>query len=112
MKGIKVLVAAMGLLIVAGMGFLAYGLTHNVGKHPASTPSAAVSALPVPSASPAGGYFAADLALPAGAKLEQMFTTQDRIILRVWTPEGDKIMVLDPSNGHLAGTVSLSPAAK
>jgi len=48
--------------------------------------------------------------LPPGSRLEQMSTTADRVILRLMGPEGEKLIVLDPTNGHVAGKVTLTPS--
>jgi len=117
MKTLKILVAGMALLIVIGIGFVGWGVMRNASKSPSSAQG--VSALPTPPASapaaapvPAGGYFAADVTLPPGSHLEQMSTTADRVILRLVGPDGDRILVLNPANGHVAGTVTLVPQTR
>ncbi|HVI49776.1 MAG TPA: hypothetical protein VM661_01050 [Candidatus Sulfotelmatobacter sp.] len=115
MKTLKILVAMMAVLIVIGLGLLGWGLSRSANKMAA--PVQSVSDLPTPSAaatppvsakSASGGYFSADISIPQGGKLEQMSTTADRVILRLSVPEGERLLVLDPTNGHVAGTVNLS----
>lgn len=114
MKTIKILVAVMALLIVVGLGLLAWGMSRASSKLGQTQQSASVSALPVPAVAPPaavpaqGGYFSADISLPPGSRLEQMSTTADRVILRLMGPDGERLIVLDPTNGRVAGTVTLS----
>ena len=99
MNALKALVIGMGALIVIGIGLVGYGLTRGK-KENAPLPAVPVAVI-------SGGEVS--LALPRGARLEQMATTQDRIVLRLSGPEGDKLLLLDPHSGQLAGTVALVP---
>ena len=112
MKTIKILVAGMAVLIVIGLGLLGWGMSRTSAKLAQTQGQTTVSALPVPSASNSAppAYFSADLSLPPGSRLEQMSTTADRVILRLMGPEGEKLIVLDPTNGHVAGKVTLTPS--
>lgn len=112
MKLLKVLVVGMTVLIAVGLALLGWGVSRNAAKpHGVEAHLQAVPALPTPPVA-SGGYFSAELPLAAGAHLEQMATTADRIILRVSGPDGDHILVLDPLNGHLAGTIALVPQSR
>ncbi len=117
MKLLKVLVLVMAILIVAGLGLLGWGLTHNVGHKHGAAP--VVTALPVPPAAlPAAAPVASsvpyrtELALPAGTRLEQMAATADRVILRLSDATGQRLLVLDPVSGRVAGSVILRPATR
>jgi hypothetical protein len=99
MKALKALVIGMALLIVVGIGLVGYGLMR--GKQPAK-PLVMVHG---------SDSFDVHLAVPPGAKLEQMATAGDRIVLRFSGPEGDKLLLVDPLTGELAGTIALVPAA-
>ncbi|OIQ87916.1 hypothetical protein GALL_302110 [mine drainage metagenome] len=116
MKLLKVLVLVMAILIAAGLGLLGWGLTHNMGHKPA-VPPAVVTALPVPPATAAAGAalpvapYHVDVALPAGARVEQMAVTADRVILRLSGAAGPSLLVLDPVSGRVAGRVVLRQAA-
>jgi len=116
MKTLKILVAGMAVLIVIGLALLGWGMSRATSKMAAAPQPQTVSALPVPptalAAAPSGGYFSADISLPPGSHLEQMSTTIDRVILRLTGPEGDKLIVLDPANGHVTGTVSMTPTVR
>lgn len=104
MKSLKALVIGMGLLIVVGLGLLGYGLYRNT-MHVASTKAA------VPGGTGEGGntYFAVDVPVSAGNHLEQMAVAGERVILRFSGADGERILVLDPLTGRLAGTISLVP---
>lgn len=102
MKALKILVIGMGLLIVAGIGVLGYGLSRSK-PHPAvmmvATPGVETAAVPL---------FATQYPVPKGAKLEQVSALGDRILLRFSGPEGDKLVLLDSHTGQLAGTILLT----
>lgn len=104
MKALKALVIGMALLIVGGLVLVGYGIYRNGVKRAAP---AATSERPVPSA--AGSYFSVELPLPAGARLEQMATAGDRLVLRLSGGEGDRILVVDPLTGQVAGSIALVP---
>src|SRR6201996_2268888 len=101
MKALKTLVISMALLIVVGIGLVGYGLTR--GKPSVST------TLESTSASVKGGYFASELPVPQGARLEQVTSTGDRLVLRFSSAEGERLVLLDEHTGQLAGTIALIP---
>jgi hypothetical protein len=103
MKALKALVISMGLLVVAGLVLVGYGLYRN-GHTP---PATASSAAPARSTAGSVGYFSVDLPVPAGSKLEQMATAGDRVILRFTGGESERILVLDSQTGQIAGSVTL-----
>lgn len=111
MKSLKVFVVSMGVLIVVGLFFLGYGVYRNLMPAGKSA-SGAMSGQSLPAASSAdegAGYFAVDLPVPAGGRLEQMTVAGERIVLRFSSPEGDRLTLVDPKTGHVAGTVTLVP---
>ena len=99
MNALKALVAAMGVLIVIGIGLVGYGLMRGKAKPDPRPAGIAATGAPVE----------AGLPLPHGAKLDQVAATSDRIILRLSGPEGDKLLVVDPNSGALVTTISLVP---
>lgn len=103
MKSLKALVIGMGLLIVVGLALLGYGLYRNT-MHVAST-----KAVPTGVGEGATPYFAVELPVAAGDHLEQMAVAGDKVILRFSGADGERILVLDPQTGHLAGTITLVP---
>jgi len=91
MNGLKALVIGMGIMIVVGIGLVGYGLSRS---HVAAAPGS-------------GEKFSADLPIPHGYKLVSLNTTQDRVILLLSGADGDRILMLDAHDGHVAGSVSL-----
>ncbi|HLN24852.1 MAG TPA: hypothetical protein VK558_12815 [Patescibacteria group bacterium] len=108
MKALKALVISMGLLVVAGLVLVGYGLYRN-SHNPSGTASSAAGAR---AANGAVGYFSVDLPVPAGSKLEQMTTAGDRVILRFTGGEAERILVLDPQTGQVAGNITLVPQSR
>jgi hypothetical protein len=103
MKALKILVTAMGVLIIAGIGLVGYGLSRGKPK-PVATPGVEAVA--------AAGVFATQYPVPKGAKLEQVSAAGDRVVLRFSSAEGDKLVLIDSHTGQLAGTVTLAPDSK
>jgi len=106
MKALKALVIFLGVLIVAGVGLVIYGISSKVGPKPAAPVATnAVSDLPnaVPSAAAFGSV---EVTLPDGAAIQQVFAAGDRVIVRVGTGKGaaDRLIVLDPARGQVAGS--------
>ncbi len=99
MKSIKALVIVMGLLILAGLGLLVYGL---VGQ---------VSEIAAPGAS--DGFDAASVALPAGCRLAQADLDEGRLVLRVEgpadRPDCQQVILLDPASGAELGRITIVP---
>jgi hypothetical protein len=117
MKALKALVIGMGLLIFVGLGLVGWGVSRTMGNHsPASPPvHAPVSGgEPVAAARPSapGSYYAVDLPLPAGGKLEQIVTVGERLALRLSGPEGERIVVIDPLTGQTTGSITLAAPGK
>jgi hypothetical protein len=100
MKSIKALVIFMGLLIVAGLGLLVYGLANGI------------SDLPGTGAGP-GGFDAASVALPAGCKLAEARLDEGRLVLRVEgpadRPDCQLVILLDPASGAELGRITVAP---
>ncbi len=103
MKAVKILVAVMSVLIVIGLGLVAYG----VGGSLMSAPS---SGTPPSPAVPPKPFSSTDLGQPAGSRIRGMETGRGRLALLV---EGggrdDRVVVVDLESGAVLGTVSLSP---
>jgi hypothetical protein len=100
MKSIKALVIFMGLLIVAGLGLLVYGLANGI------------SDLPGTGAGP-GGFDAASVALPAGCVLAEARLDEGRLVLRVDGPPSypkcQQVILLDPDSGAELGRIHITP---
>ncbi len=102
MHSIKALVLFMGLLILAGLGLLVYGV---VGR---------VSELAGPGAPGArSGFDAASVTLPAGCVLAEAHLEAGRLVLRAEGPLGrpdcQQVILLDPANGAELGRITIAP---
>ncbi|SEH33907.1 hypothetical protein [Magnetospirillum fulvum] len=109
MKALKALVIFLGVLIVAGVGLVIYGIASKVGPKPAPTASTAAAVPTPPNAAaplPAAPFGSVDIALPDGATIQQVFAAGDRVIVRVGGGKGtaDRLIVLDPARGEVAGS--------
>lgn len=101
-KAIKALVAFMGVLLIAGLGFLGYGITTQVGQ------GGAKKAVPRLSAEDFG---AVAVPVPAGTRIEQSLVAGDRIVLRLSGGGPERLIVIDPADGKVAGSFVLTPEA-
>lgn len=111
MKAIKALVIGMGILIVVGLGVLVWGLLRS-GKELGQTAPVQVPLAGGEAAAP-GGYYATDLALPAGARVVGMESVGGLLALHIAGKDGpDTLLMLDPRTGRLAGTVILGTEAR
>ena len=96
MHSLKALVIFMGLLIVAGLGLLVYGMLGQIGDM-----------------SETGGFDAASVALPAGCVLAQADLDEGRLVLRTTgpadRPDCQQVILLDPVSGAELGRITLAP---
>jgi hypothetical protein len=104
MKAIKALVVFMGILLLAGLGLLGYGVATQTGKK--SRPAATAAA---PSAPSAAAFGAVNVPVPAGARVEQTLVVGERVVLRLTGGGGERFVVLDPAEGTVSGSFVLSP---
>jgi hypothetical protein len=91
MKKMIALVTVMSLMIVVGLGFVAYGIIKGAGELKP---------------------FDQTLALPPGAAVKSMAGDRDELALHVTSPEGDYITFIDPSSGRTRGTLRITTTAK
>ncbi|CAA7621574.1 conserved hypothetical protein [Candidatus Terasakiella magnetica] len=105
MKALKSLVLFLGVLLVVGLGLLGYGLyskAHLKGGASAGAAPAAVAAV-------VAEFGTVQVPIPAGARVEQMVTAGERVVLRLNGPAGERILVLDPGQGKVVGAFALTP---
>lgn len=102
MKAIKALVAFMGVLLVAGLALLGWGLYSQAGK---------MATKSKPGGSAAADFGAVAVPLPAGARVEQVLVAGERVVLRVLGTGPDRLVVLDPAAGVVAGSFVMVPEA-
>jgi hypothetical protein len=87
---LKAVVIGLGMLIVIALGAVVVGIVQKF-SHKAPAPAAGV-----------GQAFA----LPAGAKIVEMQTSGNRLVLRLHPAEGgDEIDIVDTSDGHLIARI-------
>jgi hypothetical protein len=93
MRGLKILVVAMGAMLVVGVAGLVVAVATRLA-HRAPAPSAAFSAPPI--------------LLPHGSTIETMSIGPDRIVLQVDLADGSvQLIVIDLATGHQLGTIPL-----
>ena len=103
MKAIKALVLFMGILIVAGLGVLGYGLSQQPDDKAAAPTEITVSGT--------GGesfFGTVSVTLPTGSRIEQVLVAGERVVLRIiGGADGERLVVLDPRSGAIAGSFVL-----
>lgn len=103
MKAIKALVAFMGVLLIAGLALLGWGLYSQAGKLATKTKSAPVAVTE--------DFGAVAVPVPAGSRVEQVLVAAERVVLRVTGPGPERFVVLDPASGAVSGSFVLTPEA-
>ena len=107
MQSVKALVIFMGLLILAGLGLLVYGVVGQVSEiaGPGTPPG-------TPAGTP-GGFGAASVTLPAGCVLAEARLDEGRLVLRAEGPSGrpdcQQVILLDPASGAELGRITIAP---
>jgi hypothetical protein len=96
LRFLKILVAVMGVFLVAGVVVLAVTLAARLG-HRAAPPAEAFTAPPI--------------TLPHGASIEKMSVGADRIVLEILLADRSaELVVIDLATGHLVGIFPLKEA--
>jgi hypothetical protein len=111
MQALKALVIFMGILIVIGIGVVIVTIYQRLGARFAVEEAAPKAELARPAHVAAPAFGAKDVALPAGAVVEEMATSGERLILRLRLEGGGRqILVLDLADGKVLGTLNLETA--
>jgi len=101
MQSIKALVIFMGLLILAGLGLLVYGMVNQVSD--VGGPGGPVAPDDL------SGFDEVDIPLPAGCSVVEARVDGDRLIVRTGGPDGNepcqKIIIIDLKSGEVLGRV-------
>ena len=101
MQSIKILVIFMGLLILAGLGLLVYGVVNQVSE-------VAGPGGPVAPDAP-GGFDEVEIPLPAGCSVVETRVDGGRLIVRTDGPDSNapcqKIIIIDLESGEVLGRV-------
>jgi hypothetical protein len=92
-RALTILVAVMTVLIVIATGAVVFGIAQKLGaRRAASVASATVS-------------------IPAGARVEAMTATADRLVLALALPDGSRqVLVIDLATGRNVATIRLQQA--
>jgi hypothetical protein len=95
MQSIKILVIFMGLLILAGLGLLVYGMVNQVSE--------------VAGPGGPGGFDEVEIPLPAGCSVVETRVDGGRLIVRTDGPDSNapcrKIIIIDLESGEVLGRV-------
>lgn len=95
MRGLKILVVVMGVLLVGGFATLVAVIASRM----AHRQPAAVSLAP---------FEAAPLDLPAGARVENIGIGTDRLVVDIVQPDGHRqLIILDLATGHRLATIPI-----
>jgi hypothetical protein len=109
MRALKVLVIVMGVLLVAGIVALGFGVQYRI-NHPrqATTGSLAIAG---PAVGPAGAPNAMTLDLPPGARVVGAEASGDRLVVRVELAAGggEELLIVNLATGAPIATVTLRP---
>jgi hypothetical protein len=96
MRGLKMLVTVMGVLLIGGFVALVVAIAGRMSHRPP----------------PLGAAFTAPpITLPHGAKIEMMSTGPDRIVLEIALADGSaELVVIDLTSGRQLGLIPLNEA--
>lgn len=107
MQALKALVIFMGVLIVIGMGILAYGISVKFGEQ---VEQEATTSPGPPAMTPPSWDGDLAVAVPAGAQVAETLVAEGRMIVRLALPDGgQRYVVVDLATGRRLGAVDLSP---
>lgn len=115
MKFLKALVAGMGVLILTGTVFLAYGLIQNGGKLTRSDSQPQIAA-PLSSASPVAASpepaipYVSRIPLSEGEEVDLVGLAGRYLLLRIISnQQNERIITFDPATGRIVGTILMLP---
>jgi len=98
MRALKILVAVMGVMLVAGLAVVIVTIFNRATQRQASVP--AVS----------GSFGHTAVTLPAGARVVEMREAGGRLVLRLQRADGsDMLLILDLATGTEIGSIDLKP---
>ncbi len=95
MRALKVAVVVMGVLIVLGTVGLVIGIARR-----STTPSVAVGTWPT--------SMAAVLDEPVGTRIAGVAAVRDRLAVQLQGGGVDRVVLIDPATGAVAGRISLA----
>jgi hypothetical protein len=95
MRGLKIAVVVMGVLIVVGTVGLVIGIARR-----SSAPSGTVAAMPA--------SISAVLEEPVGTRIAGIVAVRDRLAVQLQGGGVDRVVLIDPITGTVAGRISLA----
>jgi len=96
-RALKILVVVMGVMILAGVAALVVVIAGRLSRGGAGTSSPPFAASPIE--------------LPAGARIETMSTSADRLVIDLVLPDGNRrLVIIDLATGRSLGTIPLRTA--
>lgn len=117
MKALKAIVIFMGVLIVIGMGVVAYGIMlkfdeWQAKKNAAPAPEPLAVTAPAATTPVVAEVWTEELkvAIPAGARVAETVVAEGQMIVRLSLPDdSQRYMVFDLGTGKQIGTIELNP---
>jgi hypothetical protein len=98
MRGLRILVVVMGVMIVIGTAALIAGIASKMSPNR-------------PAAGAARPFAASAIDIPRGARIEAMTAAPNRLILDLALPDGERrLVVIDLATGARLGTIELHSA--
>lgn len=114
MQALKALVILLGVLIVLAAGFIAVTLyKRGTAKIETGAVAAGAQQSGRESAPPSAlqSFGAKHIAIPQGAHVEEMVTTQGRLIVRLRLADGSsQALIIDSATGAVLGELDFAPA--
>jgi Family of unknown function (DUF6476) len=96
-RALKILVIVMGVMLVVGFAALIAVIAGRVSRGG-------------PAATAARDFAAPPIDIPRGARIEAMTAGEDRLILALVMPDGERqLVVIDLAKGVRLGTIELHP---
>ncbi len=109
MAALKTLVIVLGVLILAGLAAVSYGVLTKFSGDGAETESPADAGPGRVSVAVPFGDVSVDV--PAGARVEETDLDGGRLVVRLAMPDGEtRLIVIDLAHGAVLGSVRLRPA--
>jgi hypothetical protein len=112
MQALKALVIFLGVLIVIGMGVLAYGIMLKFDEWQARKEGEAETAPIAATAPVVAEVWTGDLAVPvpAGSRVAETVVAEEQMIVRLALPEGgQRYLIFDLATGKQVGAIELQP---
>jgi len=106
-RAVKALALFLGIVLIAGLGLVVHAVTSRITQ-----PARPAGAAAPPSAGAAGGLWSpVPIPLATDEEVAEITAAGDRLVVHLSGPQGDRLLVLDPAAGRVAGSFVLTPAA-